>query len=80
MEIQHPNAAPLSPEEEELLSAVRERFDARMASGGLSGDDVRHLQDFLRGHPHSSAAVIGAIAEEARRRFPGQSLINFDWS
>ncbi len=80
MEIQHPNAAPLSAEEEALLQEVRARFDARMASGGLSGDDVRHLQTFLQGHAHASAAVIGAIAEEARQRFPGQSLVNFDWS
>jgi hypothetical protein len=80
MEIQHPNSAPLSPEEQQLLTTVRERFDARMATGGLSSDDVRHLQDFLRGHPHASTAVITAIAEEAERRFPGQRLINVDWS
>jgi hypothetical protein len=79
MEINHPGAKPMTPEEQALLETFRQRLHERVATVGLTPDDVRHIIEGLRNHPDASAEAVRVLMEEARTLLPGQRLVRFDW-
>jgi len=80
MEIDHPGASPLAPEELALLELFRQRLhEQRIATTGLTQDDVRHIVAGIRSHPDCSAEVLRILREEAQALLPGQRLLSFNW-
>lgn len=79
MEINHPGAKPLTPEEQALLEMFRQRLHDRVASVGLTSDDVRRIIEGMRNHPDASTEAVRILMEEARALLPGQRMVSFDW-
>jgi hypothetical protein len=79
MEINHPGAKPLTPEEQALLQTFRKRLQERVATVGLTSDDVRSIIEGMRHHPDASTEAVRILMEEARAMLPGQRLVTFDW-
>jgi hypothetical protein len=79
LEIDHPGARPVTPQEQALLELFRQRLHERVITGGLSVDDVRRIVAAIRSHPHASVELMRAIGEEARQQLPGGQLISFEW-
>jgi hypothetical protein len=79
MQVDHPDARPLSEAEQALLESFRVRLRERVGSVGLTADDVRHLVQAMHSHPEASVEVIRIIREEASAMLPGQHLFNYDW-
>lgn len=79
MEINRPGAKPLTPEEQALVETFRKRLHERVASVGLTSDDVRSIIEGMRRHPDASTEAIGVLMEEARNLLPGQRMVTFDW-
>ena len=51
MEINHPNAEPLSEQERTVLEHFQKRLEIMMSSHGLTEADVKELIRELRSHP-----------------------------
>jgi hypothetical protein len=79
MEIHHPNAHPLSDDQQALLLSFREKLQARVAEGGLTADDVRRILKAMGGHEELGVEMMRALNEEVRTLLPGQSLFSFNW-
>jgi DNA-binding transcriptional MerR regulator len=79
MEINHPGAAPLTPEEQALLERFRQQLHERAATTGLSSEDIRRIIEGMREHPHASTEAVRILMQEARELVPGQRLLSFDW-
>lgn len=79
VQVDHPDARPLTEEEQTLLRIFRERLHQRVATVGLTVDDVRHLLKALHEHPGASLEVIRTLREEAATLLPGQGLFTYDW-
>jgi hypothetical protein len=79
MEINHPGAKPLTPEEQELLETFRKHLQERVATVGLTSDDIRHIIEGMRSHPDASTEVVRLLMDEARAMLPGERLVTFDW-
>ncbi|KEF43148.1 MAG: hypothetical protein ER33_02800 [Cyanobium sp. CACIAM 14] len=79
MEINYPAGKPLTPDEQALVEAFRKRLHERVATVGLTTDDVRHILEGLRQHPHASNEVVRVLMEEARTLLPGQRMVSFNW-
>ena len=79
MEIHHPNAHPLTEAEQALLDQFRQQLQERVAEGGLTGEDVRHMIGAMGGHQELGLAMIHALHEEVQTLLPGQSLLSFAW-
>ncbi|QNJ18921.1 hypothetical protein SynA1825c_00599 [Synechococcus sp. A18-25c] len=78
MEIDRPNAVPLSQEQQELITHVRQRLESMVSSHGLTADDVGELIPELRRHPALSSELMQQVRDEVERLLPGQRF-SFDW-
>ena len=78
MEINHPNAVPLSQEQQELIAHVRQRLESMVSSHGLTADDVNELIRELREHQSLSSELMQQVRDEVERLLPGQRF-SFDW-
>ncbi|MAN18920.1 hypothetical protein [Synechococcus sp. A15-60] len=78
MEIDRPNAVPLSQEQQELITHVRQRLESMVSSHGLTADDVGELIRELRRHPALSSELMQQVRDEVERLLPGQRF-SFDW-
>jgi len=78
MEIDRPNAVPLSQEQQELITHVRQRLESMVSSHGLTADDVSELLRELRRHPALSSELMQQVRDEVERLLPGQRF-SFDW-
>lgn len=78
MEIDRPNAVPLSQEQQELITHVRQRLESMVSSHGLTADDVSELIRELRRHPALSSELMQQVRDEVERLLPGQRF-SFDW-
>ncbi len=79
MEVNHPGAKPLTPEQQALLDKFRQRLQERVETVGLTSDDVRSIIEGMRRHPDASVEAVRILMEEARALLPGQRLVTFDW-
>lgn len=79
VEINHPGAKPLGPEQLALLEQFRSRLQERVASVGLTPDDVQRLVMEIRQHPDISVELLRELRAESERLLPGQRLVSFDW-
>jgi hypothetical protein len=79
MEINHPGAKPLGPEQQALLEQFRARLQERVASVGLTPDDVQRLVKEIRQHPDISVELLRELRAESEKLLPGQRLVSFDW-
>lgn len=79
MEVNHPGAKPLTPEEQALLDHFRQVLHERVVTVGLTADDVQHLLKGIRSHPNASYEAVRIVTEEARQLLPGNRLLTFDW-
>ena len=79
MQVDHPNAAPLSEEQKAVLDAFRTRLESMVSSHGLTSDDMNELIRDLKSHPLISAQLLDEVPSEVSRLLPGQRF-SFDWS
>ena len=78
MEINHPNAAPLSEQERTVLTHFQKRLESMISSHGLTECDVKELVRELRSHPLISSQLLQEADREIRRLLPGQRF-DFEW-
>jgi len=78
MQIDHPNAAPLNAEQEEVLDRFRLRLEQMVSSHGLTPSNVDDLVHELKAHPLISVELMQKIRDEVGRLLPGQRF-TFDW-
>ncbi|QNJ07084.1 hypothetical protein SynMEDNS5_02389 [Synechococcus sp. MEDNS5] len=79
MQIDHPNAEPLSEEQKAVLDGFRKRLESMVSSHGLTSDDMNELIRDLKSHPLISAQLLNEARSEVSRLLPGQRF-SFDWS
>lgn len=79
MQVDHPNAAPLSEEQKAVLDAFRTRLESMVSSHGLTSDDMNELIRDLKSHPLISSQLLDEARSEVSRLLPGQRF-SFDWS
>ena len=79
MQVDHPNAAPLSEEQKAVLDAFRTRLESMVSSHGLTSDDMNELIRDLKSHPLISAQLLDEARSEVSRLLHGQRF-SFDWS
>ena len=79
MQIDHPNAAPLSEEQKVVLDEFRKRLESMVSSHGLTSDDMNELIRDLKRHPLISSQLLDEARSEVSRLLPGQRF-SFDWS
>ncbi|CAK24589.1 hypothetical protein [Synechococcus sp. CS-197] len=79
MQIDHPNAGPLSEEQKAVLDEFRKRLESMVSSHGLTSDDMNELIRDLKSHPLISAQLLDEARSEVSRLLPGQRF-SFDWS
>ncbi|MCP9815606.1 hypothetical protein KBY76_02865 [Synechococcus sp. GreenBA-s] len=77
MEINHPSARPLTPEEQVVFEEFRQWLHQKALAGGLYNDDIQRLVAGIRAHPDASEAIVDAVAEEVRSL--GQPLVDLRW-
>ena len=78
MQIDHPNAAPLTAEQAEVLEGFRGRLEQMVSSHGLTPANVKEMVHELKLHPLISIQLMQEIREEVGRLLPGQRF-TFDW-
>lgn len=78
MQIDHPNAAPLTAEQAEVLDRFRLRLEQMVSSHGLTPSNVDDLVHELKSHPQISVQLMQEIRDEVGRLLPGQRF-TFDW-
>ena len=78
MEINHPNAGPLSEQEQKVLEHFQKRLESMVSSHGLTEGDVIELIRELRSHPLISSQLWQEAGTELMRRLPDQRF-NFEW-
>ncbi|MGB1196407.1 MAG: hypothetical protein ACPG3W_06985 [Synechococcus sp.] len=79
MQIDHPNAGPLSEEQKAVLDEFRKRLESMVSSHGLTSDDMNELIRDLKSHPLISTQLLDEARSEVSRLLPGQRF-SFDWS
>ena len=79
MQIDHPNAEPLSEEQRAVLDGFRKRLESMVSSHGLTSDDMNELMRDLKSNPLISTQLLQAARLEVSRLLPGQRF-SFDWS
>ena len=72
MQIDHPNAEPLSDEQKAVLDGFRKRLESMVSSHGLTGDDMNELIRDLKSNPLISAQLLEEARSEVTRLLPGQ--------
>ena len=78
MEINHPNAGPLSEQEQKVLEHFQKRLESMVSSHGLTEGDVKELIRELRSHPLISSQLWQEAGTELMRLLPDQRF-NFEW-
>ena len=78
MEINHPNAQPLTEQQKAVLEHFHKRLSSMVSSHGLTEADVNELIREVRGHPLISTELMQEVRTEVRRLLPGQGF-TFDW-
>jgi|TARA_B100000073_G_scaffold312183_1_gene285767 hypothetical protein len=78
MEINHPNAAPLSEQEQKVFDHFQKRLESMVSSHGLTEGDVKELIHELRAHPLISSQLWQVAGSELTRLLPNQRF-DFDW-
>ena len=78
MQIDHPNAGPLSEEQKAVLDEFRKRLESMVSSHGLTSDDMNELIRDLKSHPLISTQLLDEARSEVSRLLPGQRF-SFDW-
>ena len=78
MQIEHPQAPPLTEEQMQVLLRFRQRLDAMVSNHGLRASDIKQLVRELKAHPLISVQLMQEIRDELGRLLPGQRF-TFDW-
>ena len=78
MQIDHPNAQPLTEEQAEVLNDFRLRLEHMVSSHGLTPANVKDMVHELKSHPLISVQLMQEIRDEVGRLLPGQRF-TFDW-
>ncbi len=78
MQIDHPNAYPLTEEQVKVLDRFRLRLEQMVSSHGLTSSNVQDMVHELKSHPLISVQLMQEIREEVGRLLPGQRF-TFDW-
>ena len=78
MEINHPNAGPLSEQEQKVLEHFQKRLESMVSSHGLTEGDVNELIRELRSHPLISSQLWQEAGTELTRLLPDQRF-DFEW-
>ena len=78
MQIDHPNADPLTEEQAEVLNDFRLRLEQMVSNHGLTPTNVTAMVHELKSHPLISVQLMQEIREEVGRLLPGQRF-TFDW-
>lgn len=79
MEESHPNTAPLSAEQLNLLASVRPRLHQRVLEGGLTAEEMGRLMQALRQNPQLGAALLDMLQEEVKDLGLGSGGLNLRW-
>jgi transposase-like protein len=66
-------------QEQALLDHFRAHFKERVATTGLTVNDIRQILKGMRSHPDASSEAARILMEGARSLPPGQRLVTFDW-
>ena len=78
MDINHPNAAPLSDQEQLVFEHFQKRLESMVSSHGLTEGDVTELIRELRSHPLISSQLWQEVGSELTRLLPDQRF-DFEW-
>ena len=78
MEINHPNAGPLSEQEQMVFEHFQKRLESMVSSHGLTEGDVKELIRELRSHPLISSQLWQEAGTELTRLLPDQRF-DFEW-
>lgn len=81
MEIQRPQARPLTPQEQQAMEEFRQRVHALALQGGLSAQNMRNLVRAMKQHPDFSADILQVLFDELQERqqiAPGTSLMDLE--
>ena len=75
MDINHPNASPLSEQEQMVFEHFQKRLESMVSSHGLTEGDVKELIRELRSHPLISSQLWQEAGMELTRMLPDQRSI-----
>ena len=78
MEINHPNAEPLSEQELMVLEHFQKRLETMVSSHGITEGDVKELIRELRSHPLISSQLWQEADKELARLLPDQRF-DYEW-
>ena len=78
MEINHPNAEPLSERELMVLEHFQKRLETMVSSHGITEGDVKELIRELRSHPLISSQLWQEAGKELARLLPDQRF-DYEW-
>ena len=78
MEINHPNAEPLSEQELTVLEHFQKRLETMLSSHGIIEGDVKELIRELRSHPLISRQLWQEAGKELARLLPDQRF-DYEW-
>ncbi len=78
MEINHPNAEPLSEQELTVLAHFQKRLETMVSSHGITEGDVKELIRELRSHPLISSQLWQEAGQQLARLLPDQRF-DYEW-
>ena len=78
MEINHPNAEPLSEQELMVLEHFQKRLETMVSSHGITEGDVKELIRELRSHPLISSQLWQEAGKQLARLLPDQRF-DYEW-
>ena len=78
MEINHPNAEPLSEQELMVLAHFQKRLETMVSSHGITEGDVMELIRELRSHPLIASQLWQEAGKQLARLLPDQRF-DYEW-
>ena len=78
MEINHPNAEPLSEQDLKELAHFQKRLETMVSSHGITEGDVKELIRELRSHPLISSQLWQEDGKQLARLLPDQRF-DYEW-
>ena len=78
MEINHPNAEPLSEQELKVLAHFQKRLETMVSSHGITEGDVKELIRELRSHQLISSQLWQEAGQQLARLLPDQRF-DYEW-
>ncbi len=78
MEINHPNAEPLSEQELKVLAHFQKRLETMVSSHGITEGDVKELIRELRSNPLISSQLWQEAGKQLARLLPDQRF-DYEW-